>query len=616
MNGLLPEKVEQKLKTLPSDPGVYLMKDAEGQIIYVGKARVLKNRVRQYFGTQNGKAPKVSAMVRNVADLEYVITSSELEALILECNLIKQHHPYYNVLMRDDKHYPYVRIDLKDPFPRVEIVRKVKNDGAKYFGPYLAAHLVKEVLDAVYKLFPLRSCKKDIEKSRQKKERPCLNYQMGRCLGPCAGKVSQAEYAAVVKEVCDLLSGKYGKLEQAMKQEMMEASGQLNFERAAYLRDRIRLLKRISEKQEAGFPDLNDKDIFALAMGGDTAIIQAFFVRKGKLALTERYHLSAGEAQEAEVFESFLKQYYASTPNIPKNIFVSEELGDTELLELWLTKLRGSKVEIVTPKRGSNKKLVDMAKNNAAAAVKRREDSVKREYDRTLGACDMLSRALGLGIKLHRIECFDISNTQGTDSVASMVVFTDGKPDKKEYRRFKIKTVEGPDDFASMAEVLRRRIIRGLESTEKDRSFGAMPDLLIVDGGKGQLSSAVEVLESLGMEDMAIAGLAKKQEELFLPRRSEPVVLDHTNAALRLVTALRDEAHRFAITYHRELREKRVIDSELDHIKGVGQKRKTELIGAFGSVEAIRQAGVDELADVKGVDITTARQIYKYFHQS
>ena len=611
MERTLSKELQNKIDGLPNEPGVYLMKDEEGTVIYVGKAVNLKNRVRQYFGALCGKQAKVAAMVRHIHMFEYIMMDSEMEALILECNLIKQYQPYYNILLRDDKHFPYVRIDMKADFPRIEIVRRVQPDGAKYFGPYLAAHSIREIMDAVYKLFPLRSCKKDLSKQR-KNQRPCLNYQMGRCPGPCCGLVTGEEYRKTVKEVVDLLSGKHAKLKKALQEEMEAAADKLDFERAAVLRDKIVVLQKVAERQKAGFPDLNDKDIFAAAAGENQAVVQAFFVRKGKLGEAERFYMSEG-GEEGEILESFIKQYYMDKTAIPKNIYIGADIEDRDILAGWLTEKRGSKVEIITPKIGDNKKLADMARKNAEDSLKRKEQAKTREFERTIGAAEALGQALGIGY-VRRMECYDISNTQGTDSVASMVVFIDGKPAKKEYRRFRIKTVEGANDFASMAEVLTRRLMEGMKSNDKDHGFGAAPDLLIVDGGKGQLSSAVSVLESLGLEDMHIIGLAKREEEVFLPGESRPLVFPRTSPELRLITAIRDEAHRFAITYHRNLREARTISSELDRISGVGQKRKRLLLEGFGSVEAIRSATIDQLAAVKGVDIRTARQVYAYFH--
>lgn len=610
---LLNPELEQSIAALPQQSGVYLMKDRDGKVIYVGKAVNLKNRVRQYFGAASGKQAKVAAMVSHVHNFDVILTDSEMEALILECNLIKEYQPYYNILLRDDKHFPYVRIDEREPYPRIEIVRRVQKDGARYFGPYLAAHSVREVLDAVYKLFPLRSCKKDIEKAQKRKERPCLNYQMGRCQAPCAGYVSEEEYKKTVREVIDLLSGKTHRLEAVLKEQMFAASENLEYEKAAVYRDKLRVLQRVSERQKAGFPDLKDKDIFAAAVDEDAAALQAFFIRQGKLTRPERFELTGG-ADEAEVLSGFLKLYYMDKTAIPKTIYVGAELAEAELIADWLSEKRGSRVEIVCPKRGDNKKLVDLARKNAGEWLARKETKRKRDYARTVGAAKTLGERLGIPYP-RRMECYDISNTQGTDSVASMVVFIDGKPDKKEYRRFRIRTVEGANDFASMAEVLTRRLLEGFHAENHECGFGAVPDLIVVDGGKGQLSSAVEALSSVGMEDLPIVGLAKREEEIFLPGESEPVVLARGSWELKLITAIRDEAHRFAITYHRAVREKRTVSSELDRIAGVGEKRRNSLLKAFGDLEHIREAGIDELAAAPGVDIRTARAVYQYFHE-
>ncbi len=608
MDLLLP-KVEEKLKTLSKEPGVYLMKDKDGQVIYVGKARALNKRVRQYFGAAAQKQSKTAAMVSKVADFNYIITNSEKEALILECNLIKEYRPYYNILLKDDKHYPYVRIDLQQDFPRVEIVRRIKKDGARYFGPYLEAYSVREVMDALYKLFPLRSCTKNIAEGTE--ERPCLNYQMGRCLAPCAGKISKGDYRRILENVMDFLSGKYKKVEAELKTEMLRASERLEYEHAAALRDKLKILSRITERQIVSFPDLNDKDVFAAVVGEGYGVVQAFFVRKGKLSGARRFFMQDPAGME-ELMGSFLKQYYMDKVFFPKKIYVSVVPEEAGLLAEWLTDLAGHKVEILRPQKGDNKKLVMMAGKNAMEALARKTRADKRAYERSTGAAQKVGALLGAGY-VRRMECYDISNTQGTDSVASMVVFIDGKPAKSEYRRFRIRTVTGADDFASMAEVLERRLREGYRSEDKTRGFGAVPDLIVVDGGKGQLHSAVGVLESMGMESIHIVGLAKREEEIFVPGREESIVLPKNSPEIGLLTAIRDEAHRFAVTYHRTLREKRTVASVLDNIKGIGKKRRLALIEAFGDIAHIKKASIDELAAVKGIDIRTAREIFKYF---
>ena len=606
---MISVNVENKLKTLPDKPGVYIMHSESGRVIYVGKAKILKNRVRQYFGSAK-KPAKVEAMVENIADFEYIITDTEVEALVLECNLIKKHKPYYNILLRDDKQFPYVRIDMREKFPAIEIVRSVKKDGARYFGPFLAAHNVREMLDAVHKLFPVRSCKRDLSRPI-KNARPCLNYQMGGCLGPCAGKTTEKEYRAALEGVIELLSSRHSGLKRQWETEMKNAAEQLDFERAAVLRDRLAVLNRLTEKQKAGAADLRDSDVFAAAAGDNSAVVQAFFVRAGKLSLTDRFYLDS-DGSEADVLESFIKQYYSGKTQIPKKIYVSADIEDAEVISEWLTGIRGSRVELITPQRGDNKKLCDLAKHNAEQALQRKEQSEKKEFEWTVGAARSLGELLGLGY-IRRMECYDISNTQGTDSVASMVVFTDGKPDKKEYRRFRIKTVEGANDFASMQEVLTRRFMEGFNAEEKSTGFGAVPNLMVIDGGKGQLGMAVSVAESLGLEDIGMVGLAKREEEIFLPYRSDPVILKKNSPELKLLIAIRDEAHRFAITYHRSLREKRTFESALDGIPGIGPKKKSILLDRFSDVEGIKNASLEELIAVKGIDATSARSVYRYF---
>jgi excinuclease ABC subunit C len=604
--------VEEKLRTLPDSPGVYIMKNEHGDVIYVGKARVLKNRVRQYFGMGAQKSQKTAAMVDQIADFEYIMADSEKEALILECNLIKEYSPHYNILLKDDKHYPYAKIDLKKDFPIIEIVRKVENDGARYFGPYLEAYSIKETLDTVYKLFPMRSCRKEITEGG-KKERPCLNYQMGRCMGPCAGKISSADYRKIVDRVIDFLNGKYRDIEKELRTSMEEAASGLEFEKAAVYRDKLALLEKVKVRQKAGFPDLEDRDIVSAELGEKYGAIQTFMIRKGKIIGANRYFIEAPESREA-LTENYLKQHYDSGTYIPKRIYVNTMSDDVPVIEEWLSELAGRKTEIIIPKRGNFLKLIQMASRNATEALKRKEAAEKRAYDRSIGAAERLGDVLGIGY-IKRMECYDISNTQGTDSVSSMVVFTDGKPDKKEYRHFRIKTVEGANDFASMAETLERRLMEGFRAEDREHGFGVMPDLIVIDGGKGQLGSVYDILVSMGLEDINVVGLAKREEEIFVPGREDSIILDKHSPELGLITAIRDEAHRFAITFHRSLREKRIISSELDKIKGVGPKRRKALLDAFRDVDGVSRASIDELASVNGIDVATAREIYRYFNE-
>ncbi len=602
------DNIRKKLKTLPSTPGVYIMRDVEGTVIYVGKAIVLKNRVRQYF-TNETQLPKVAAMVSRVEDFEYIITDTELEALVLEANLVKQYRPHYNIMLKDDKQFPYIRVDLSEPYPRVEVVRNVKKDGAKYFGPFIAAHVIKDVLDDIYRLYPLRSCKIDVKRALARGDRPCLNYEMGRCAGPCGGHISEADYMALVNEVVGLISGNKSSLKKDLAERMAQASEEMNYELAANLRDRIALLDRIREKQKAGFPNLDDKDVFALETGKETAVVQAFLFRDGKLNYAHKYYMDYAQEEKAEVMQSFLEQYYMDKGGIPRQVYVSTKPQDCLLLTQWLMEKRGGAVKITEAQRGDNKKLQDLAKKNAGDAIRIKEGAQKQ---REL-ATGNLARELGIGRELHRIECYDISNTQGTDNVSSMVVFTDGKPDKKQYRRFKIKTVEGANDFASMNETLERRLLRGLSG---DAGFTPLPDLVIIDGGKGQLSAALDAFAAVGCDDIPVVSLAKREEEIFIPDVEESVLLKRGSPEFRLVTGIRDEAHRFAVTYHRKLRQKRIEKSELDNIEGVGENRKRALLRHFGSLKKIKEASLEELNAVKGVPANVAEAVYAALHQS
>ncbi len=600
-------ELQKKIEHLPDTPGVYIMRDEEGTVIYIGKAVVLKSRVRQYF-TNETQLPKVAAMISRIADFEYIITDTELEALVLESNLVKQYRPYYNILLKDDKHFPYIRIDMNEPYPRVEVVRSVKKDGAKYYGPFIAAHVIKDVLDHIYRLYPLRSCKKDIPRAIEKKERPCLNYEMGRCIGSCTGKITEEEYGELVREVINIISGDKSTLKKELARKMEEAAEKLNFEQAANYRDKITLVDRIKERQKAGFPNLDDKDVFGLCVGESNAVVQAFLFRDGKLNYAHKYYMDYDQEEPAEVMGSFLQQYYLDKSGIPKQIYATPMPAEAELLMEWLSEVRGSNVKLLEAQRGDSKKLQDLARKNAHDAVKIKESSAKQK----LLATANLAMALGIERELRRIECYDISNTQGTDNVASMVVFTEGKPDKKQYRRFRIKSFEGANDFASLEEALTRRLMRGLNG---DPGFSELPDLIIIDGGKGQLSSAMDALAAVGCEYLPIVSLAKREEEIFTPNEQESILLKVGSPEFRLVTGIRDEAHRFAITYHRKLREKRIHKSELDDVPGVGNTRKRELLRHFGSLKKIKQASLQELQAVKGLPQNVAEELYKTLHQ-
>jgi excinuclease ABC subunit C len=611
-----------KLNSLPADPGVYIMKDEDGEIIYVGKAKHLKKRVKQYFENISAKEPKTKAMVERIVDLDYVITKTEIEALVLECSLIKEYDPYYNILMTDGKGYPYIKIDFSERNPRFVVVRKLEQDGAKYFGPYTSGYEVGQVLKALYAIYPLRQCNKTIFAQARKSGRPCLYYQMGTCPAPCVGKIDEETYNEYILKVMDFLKGNYKPVLNELQVKMGEASDNLEYERAAGFRDKIVSIKSMMEKQKVGSADLSERDIIGVAKEDGAAVLQCFFLRKGAISHTQKYFLSFNDEDEKSVIEYGIKQHYSSTPDVGKRVFVNIMPSDKELIEAWLSEKRGTKVSFLIPQKGDNKRLLEMAKENAEESLKRHLKEREREHRRTIGASDRLQKALGIPFALERIECYDISNIQGTDKTASMVVFSDGKPNYKEYRKFKIKTVEGADDFASMKEVLNRRLTRGkkeYELSKKDGSeptsgFGVIPSLIVIDGGKGQLSSALSIAKEIGI-NIPMIGLAKKEEEIFIPNQSEPIIIEKDDEALKLLQRIRDEAHRFAVTYHRNLRDKRTIRSELDDIPGVGFERKLTLLRKFGSVERIKKATLTELEEVKGVPKTVAKGIIEHFKE-
>jgi excinuclease ABC subunit C len=612
-----------KLETLPLDPGVYLMKDADNKVIYIGKAKCLKKRVKQYFENIVAKDKKTKAMIERVRDLDYVITRTEVEALVLESSLIKEYNPYYNILMTDGKGFPYIKVDLNENFPRFQVVRQIELDGSKYFGPYTSKYEIDRVLRALYELYPLRQCSKKILKKPRKNDRPCLYYQMGTCPAPCIGIADEAVYARSVEKIIGFLKGDYKDILNSLKAKMQQASDKLEYEKAASFRDGIVAIDMMMDRQKAGSTDLSERDIFGIAKNENTAAVQCFFIRKGAIAQTQKYFLEFDGQNEQSIIDHCIKQHYASVPNIGKRIFVNIMPFENALIESWLCEKKGSKVKIVVPQKGDNKKLLDMAMQNAQESLDRHTAESKRVYKKTVGAINKLQNILGIPFELARIECYDISNIQGTDKTASMVVFTSGKPNYKEYRKFKIKNVEGIDDFASMKEVLQRRLIRGkreFEQAQQDGTvlktgFGVIPSLIIVDGGKGQLSSAVEILRELDMK-IPIIGLAKREEEIFLPNTSDPIIVDKNNEALKLIQRIRDEAHRFAVTFHRSLREKRTIKSELDDIPGVGFERKIALLRQFSSVDRIKIASEAELNAVKGIPKNLASIIYHHFNDA
>jgi len=601
----------EKIAEFPEKPGVYIMKDKRGRIIYIGKAVSLKNRVRSYFQSPKNLPVKVASMVPKIENIEYIVTDSEVEALILECNLIKFNRPKYNILLRDDKQYPYIKIATSQPFPRLEVVRRVKKDGARYFGPYADVGAMREAIDVINKVFPIRSCKKDLSQVPLK-ERPCLNYYIKRCLAPCQGSVEQEEYDEMIKNIIMFLEGKQETLIKQLREKMEEEAAKLDFEKAAILRDQISALQKVLEEQKIVSTDMTDQDIIAMARGIDTVCIQVFFVREGKLVEREPFILSNTKgAERKEVLTAFVKQFYNNTNFIPKEIIIEEEIEDKTTIQEWLYGKKVSKVYISIPKRGEKKKLAEMVAENARIYLEQIENKDEREKLKNMQALEELQKYLGLKDIPHRIEAFDISNTQGTESVASMVVFEEGQPKKEDYRKFKIKTVEGPNDFESMREVIFRRFKRAILGDEK---FNNLPDLLLIDGGKGQLRYAREALRELGLESIFTIGLAKEFEHIFVEGKEEPIVLPEDSEALYLVQRVRDEAHRFAITFHRSLRSKRNLKSALDDIPGIGKARRLALFKTFGSLEGIRQASVEELAGAPGMNKKAAQAVYDHFH--
>lgn len=603
--------IEEKLKLLPDKPGVYKMYNGRGELIYVGKAVNLKNRVRQYFQSSRNHTEKVRAMVSNIEDLDFIIVGNETEALNLECNLIKQNQPYYNILLKDDKHFPYVRIDFCRDFPRVEIVRRFKKDGAKYFGPFLSAVQLREIITAVRENFPVRQCKNDISKMIARHERPCLMYHIGKCCAPCTGKVTREEYHELVNEIASLFRGNGSAYIKELTEQMQKESDALNFEKAARIRDRIKAVKTITEKQTAASASDKCYDVFALARDEFSTLAYGLFVRGGNVIVAESFKLDSMNEPFSEVISQFLAQFYIDSGDVPREIVIMDEADEREALEKLLTEQSGHAVRIHVPQRGEKLKQGEMARLNAQQTLARSRELIHREWERGEGALNELCRVIGLELTPHRMECFDNSHMQGRDTVGSMVVFIDGKPDKTLYRRFRTKQDANGDDYLAMREHLTRRFERTLAGDEK---FAELPDLLVVDGGRGQLNVALEVLSEFGLSHIPAIGLAEQNEEIILPESDEPIVLPRSSPALQLLQRIRDEAHRFAITYHRSLRAKSSLYSKLDEIPGIGDARKRELYGHFQTIDAISMADVAELRSVRGMNIRAAQSVYDYFH--
>ncbi len=605
------DKIKQKLKDLPLESGVYIMKSASGQILYVGKARSLKKRVSQYFANSANKTEKTIKLVEKIADFEYIITRNEIEALVLENNLIKKHMPPYNILLKDDKSYPFIRINTKQDFPKVEVVRKLKNDGAKYFGPYMQGITSKDITELVESAFCLRSCNHDFSKL-PKNHRPCLNYHIKRCLAPCIGLCTKEEYAKQIEEVMSFLSGNDKKVSSILNEKMKNAAENEDFELAIYYRKKLEILDKLVRRQVTALPKDFDLDIFAIASNGLNTVIAILFVRGGKLVGGDKQVVSDLAPEDGVILENFITAYYDKVNYIASEIITASPVDDSELLSEYLSFKKGSKVNVITPHQGVRRQLADMAMGNATDYLEKSLSVKEREDNMTTGAIIQLQEYLHLSKLPSRMECYDISHIQGTDKVASMVVFVNGSPHRAHYRKFKMKYALGNDDFAGLQEALTRRFDE-LEKSQ-DESFSTRPDLLVIDGGKGQLSSVVEILESKGIKDIDIIGLAKREEEVFLPYNSNPVILPRNSYALKVLQRIRDEAHRFAITFHRELRQKRQTHSKLLAIEGVGQKRVKALFDAFKNIENIKNASIEDLCIVKGIDRRSAENIYHHFH--
>ena len=611
--------IQEELKKLPGKPGVYLMHDEKDAIIYVGKAISLKNRVRQYFQSSRNKGAKIEQMVTHISRFEYIVTDSELEALVLECNLIKEHRPKYNTMLMDDKSYPFIKVTVNEPFPRVMLARQMKKDKAKYFGPYTSAGAVKDTIELIRKLYHIRSCNRSLPKDIGK-ERPCLNYHIHQCQAPCQGYISQEEYRKSIDEVVRFLNGHYDLVLKELEEKMMAASDSLEFEKAIEYRELLTSVQKVAQKQKITDTAGDDRDIIAMASEGEDAVVQVFFIRSGRLIGRDHFYLKSAENDtEGEILSSFIKQFYAGTPYIPAELMLPEEIEDQDIIEEWLTARRERRVHLRIPKKGTKEKLVELAQKNAQMVLKNDRERLKREEGRTIGAVKELEKILGLK-GIIRMEAYDISNTNGFDSVGSMVVYEHGKPKRNDYRKFKIKTVQGPDDYASMNEVLTRRFGHGLREQQEESETGGFqifPDLIMMDGGRGQVNIALEVLEKLHLH-IPVCGMVKDDNHrtrgLYFNNTELPI--DRNSECFRLVTRIQDEAHRFAITFHRQLRSKGQVHSVLDDIPGVGPARRKDLMRCFENIDAIRNATVEELKELPSMNEKSAQEVYKFFHQN
>lgn len=609
--------IQEELKKLPARPGVYLMHDERDEIIYVGKAISLKNRVRQYFQSSRNKGVKIEQMVTHIRRFEYIVTDSELEALVLECNLIKEHHPKYNTMLMDDKTYPFIKVTVNEPFPRVLLARKMLKDKAKYFGPYTSAQAVRDTIDLIHKLYHVRSCNRNLPKDIGK-ERPCLNYHIKQCDAPCQGYISQEDYGAAIVEVLKFLNGNYDVILKELEGKMNTASENLEFERAIEYRELINSVKKIAQKQKITDSSGEDRDILAAASEGEDAVVQVFFIRGGRLIGRDHFYLRISSREKTSgILDSFIKQYYAGTPYIPGELMIQEEIKDRELIETWLTSKRGQKVTVKVPKKGTKEKLVELASDNAKLVLSKDKERMRREEGRTIGAVKEIEALLGIS-QIRRMEAYDISNTNGFESVGSMVVYERGKPKRNDYRKFKIKGIQGADDYGSMREVLTRRFTHGLKEREENGELGkftVFPDLILMDGGKGQVNVALQVLEDLNL-NIPVCGMVKddfhRTRGLYF--QNEEISIEKSSEAFRLITRIQDEAHRFAIEYHRQLRGKGQVHSILDDIEGIGPARRKALMRHYLSLDAIKAASIEELAKLPSMNEKAAQAVYNFFH--
>ena len=612
--------IEEELKKLPAKPGVYIMHGEKDEIIYVGKAISLKNRVRQYFQSSRNKGAKIERMVTHITRFEYIITDSELEALVLECNLIKEHRPKYNTMLKDDKSYPFIKVTVNEPYPRVLFARRMKKDKARYFGPYTSGGAVKDVIELVRKLYQVRSCNRNLPRDTGK-DRPCLYYHMKQCKAPCQGYISQEEYRKNINKVIKFLNGDFQDTISELMEKMQKASEEMRYEDAMEYRDLIHSIEKIGERQKITGYGQEDRDIIAVAMDesedlrDQDAVVQVFFIRDGKLIGRDHFYLRVAKGDtKSQVLSSFLKQFYAGTPFIPSEIMLQSEIEDAEIIEEWLTTRRKQKVHIRVPKKGTKEKLVELALENARMVLSKDRERIKREEGRTIGAVHEVEEWLGLK-NVVRMEAYDISNISGFESVGSMVVYEKGRPKRSDYRKFKIKWVQGPNDYASMEEVLTRRFTH--ESNGEFDSFARLPDLILMDGGRGQVNIALKVLNDLGIR-IPVCGMVKDDHHRTrgLYFNNVEIPIDTSSEGFRLITRIQDEAHRFAIEYHRSLRSKEQVHSILDDIPGIGDTRRKALLRKFKSVENIRDASEEELAQTESMNAGSARQVYEFFHKS